>query len=1370
MRKINGKEGNDTAKKKIGAYITLDGEKEYRAAVTACNKSLATMRSEMKLVEAQTAGSANTLDTLKKKHETLSKTLEENEKKEEEIRAGLAHAEQDYKRVGKELNEYREKLEKARNALNEMKQSSDAAKEELKKQEDTVKSLTSIVEKGEQTYQKAGSRVQDWEKQLNNAEAQTIKTTKALNENAVYMREAEDAADGCAKSIDEFGKQTNTLADEITSTGKIIKANLINTMVDAGKNLAGDVFRTAVEGTLELQDAQVKLQASTGQTAEETKKYSKEMKAAYTEGFGDDIRSVADAMALVKQNTQETDSRKIRELAENGMMLEGVFNIDLSESIRGADALMTNMGLNGQQAFDLIAKGAQNGLNKSGELGDNLAEYTALWAQAGFSAEEMFAILQNGLDSGAYNLDKVNDYVKEFGISLSDGRIESNLSAFSKNTQQLFAEWKNGEATTKQVFQSVISDLANMENQQQALTIASNTWSAVGEDNSMKVITSLNNVNNEYKNVKGTMDEIKNLNFDTVSNQWKVLGRTFQTDVMQPILVKFLPAAQKGMKVLAENIDTIVPIATTAGTAIGTMFVVNKSRKFISEVKDTGKSISELVGKITKHTAAKTADAAAETASAAATATSTAATAAQTAATTAQTGATTAQTAAQTLLNKAMMANPIGLAIAGATALVGVTALIAVNTETAKSKVYELGEESKKLQKELEGALSELENSTSKINTSMQEVSASGTLAKDLVNELDKLEGQSGKTASEQERMQMIVAQLNTMFPEMGLAIDEVTGKLNMSSAEMKNYVDSAIEMQKVQVAQEKMKESVEKLVDAEVARNEVKLKSKSIDEEIAKISQKREEAEKAIAKQNEESRKAQEEYSEALKNGAENSEELYQKTLQQSEATIEYNGQIMTATEAIRQMAEDESALKEKKDASKESIDAANKSIEKANETMAPYTEYLQGITDKTNENTESMKANSEEKKKSNETAQASIETAGRELESYKALSAAQQDLAVNVTNAVLTMQENVQGALESQMNMFEQFDGGVQISTQQLLANMQSQVDGVTNWERNLSTLADKGINQGILQKLAEMGPQGSGYVTAFNNMTSEEIAKANALWDESLDIKSMTNDWGQQLLTSGAANIAGGMQNLTPIMQASGANTVMGLVQGMQGAQKTAAAAGMDLGVKTIESVNRGLGCASPSRKTNESGKNTTQGLVLGMNSGKSNVQMTAQGIANSVITKIGTTLKRQTFVIYGMNVSTGLASGIRSGKSTVINAATEVARAAVRTAKDELEIHSPSHVFRGMGENTMDSFALGVKEKQKNVKKTVTNAVNFKNMEGKIDSKSGTAGIDQYRMIKQIIEDAARKIKFTAYLNGREITRELSRMGVVFNAKI
>ena len=169
----------------------------------------------------------------------------------------------------------------------------------------------------------------------------------------------------------------------------------------------------------------------------------------------------------------EVDPTKLQELTENAMALDDTFsNMDMGETLRGVDSLMQNLGLDAETAFDYIVVGAQNGLNKSGELTDNIAEYGQLWGQAGFSAQEMFTILQNGLDAGAYNLDKVNDFVKEFGISLSDGRIEENLSSFSAETQNLFHAWQNGQATTRDVFYSVINDLASMTNQQEALTLS----------------------------------------------------------------------------------------------------------------------------------------------------------------------------------------------------------------------------------------------------------------------------------------------------------------------------------------------------------------------------------------------------------------------------------------------------------------------------------------------------------------------------------------------------------------------------------------------------------------------------------------------------------------------------------------------------------------------------------------------------------------------------------------------------------------------------------------------------------------------------------------------------------------------------------
>ena len=94
-------------KRKIGAIITLDNEKQFREAVTNCNKVLGTMRSEMKLVQAQTAGQANSLETLRSKHEVLQRTLDAQVEKEDAVRKALDHATDDYRRVGDELEDYR---------------------------------------------------------------------------------------------------------------------------------------------------------------------------------------------------------------------------------------------------------------------------------------------------------------------------------------------------------------------------------------------------------------------------------------------------------------------------------------------------------------------------------------------------------------------------------------------------------------------------------------------------------------------------------------------------------------------------------------------------------------------------------------------------------------------------------------------------------------------------------------------------------------------------------------------------------------------------------------------------------------------------------------------------------------------------------------------------------------------------------------------------------------------------------------------------------------------------------------------------------------------------------------------------------------
>ena len=74
---------------KIGAIIALDGEKEFKAAVTGVNKELSKLKSESALVQEEFKGQGNTAEALRKKHEVLQKTVDAHRKKEEEIKKAL---------------------------------------------------------------------------------------------------------------------------------------------------------------------------------------------------------------------------------------------------------------------------------------------------------------------------------------------------------------------------------------------------------------------------------------------------------------------------------------------------------------------------------------------------------------------------------------------------------------------------------------------------------------------------------------------------------------------------------------------------------------------------------------------------------------------------------------------------------------------------------------------------------------------------------------------------------------------------------------------------------------------------------------------------------------------------------------------------------------------------------------------------------------------------------------------------------------------------------------------------------------------------------------------------------------------------------
>lgn len=436
-----------------------------------------------------------------------------------------------------------------------------------------IKSSTSALQELNEVKEQVEEQAKNGEISADQFRAYQREVEKTKNQLENFKKQLEDT-EAAAKELEDKSNNTNLSKfkkelDDVKSSASNLKDVISDTAAGIGVAVGtiGGSAVAAITSANSEKKALNSLQAQTGLTKDELLKYKSVINDIYKDNFGESQEEIADTLAKIKQVTSETDPSKLKEMAENLYTLQDTFDgFDINETLRGINGLVTNMGLSAEDAFDLIVKGAQNGLNYSGELADNLAEYSQIWGQAGFSAEQTFSILENGTKNGAYNLDKVNDFVKEFTISLSDGRIEENLGSFSEDTATLFNKWKDGKATAADVFYSVIKDLKNAKTDQEALTTASNVWSSLGEDNALKVITSLGDVNDSYKDVEGSMQKIKDIKYDDVESDWESLGRTIKTDVINPIGKSLFPEVKKLCDFTSKHTDKIIPVLETVGS------------------------------------------------------------------------------------------------------------------------------------------------------------------------------------------------------------------------------------------------------------------------------------------------------------------------------------------------------------------------------------------------------------------------------------------------------------------------------------------------------------------------------------------------------------------------------------------------------------------------------------------------------------------------------------------------------------------------------------------------------------------------------------------------------------------------------------
>lgn len=332
-------------------------------------------------------------------------------------------------------------------------------------------------------------------------------------------------------------------------------ANKASTVMTAGLAAMGTGAIAATKYLADLggewQTATNQMASATGAAGEELENLRDVMENVYADNFGEDVADVADAVALVDRNMANLDKNGLTNATEGALALRDAFEYDVAESTRAAEAIRKNFGSSAEEAFSLIAAGAQNGLDYSGELIDTINEYSSQFSKLGFTADGMFNLLQSGADSTAWNLDKVGDAIKEFSIRAIDGS-DTTVAAFKDlgyNAEEIMATFAAGGEGANEAFFDVINTLLDVDDQVKRDALGVALFGTMWEDLGVEAMEAMAGASQAAYDTEGALEQINQVRYNDLDSALQGIGRQME--------VSMLPAADAVYQSLMDNMPEI---------------------------------------------------------------------------------------------------------------------------------------------------------------------------------------------------------------------------------------------------------------------------------------------------------------------------------------------------------------------------------------------------------------------------------------------------------------------------------------------------------------------------------------------------------------------------------------------------------------------------------------------------------------------------------------------------------------------------------------------------------------------------------------------------------------------------------------------
>lgn len=209
---------------------------------------------------------------------------------------------------------------------------------------------------------------------------------------------------------------------------------------------------------------------------------------AYTNVFGDSVAGNMDTArraieaGLIPRDATQKD---IQDTIQGLSTVTDILGEEVPAASRAAGQLIkTGLAKNSQEAFDIIVKGSQKGLNASEDWLDTISEYAIQWKKLGLSAEDAMALQSQMVQKGARDTDVASDALKEFSIRAMDGS-ESSAEAFEAlglGAEEFTDKFNQGGTVARDALNTVLTKMRELEDPTKKNAVAVGLFGTQAED------------------------------------------------------------------------------------------------------------------------------------------------------------------------------------------------------------------------------------------------------------------------------------------------------------------------------------------------------------------------------------------------------------------------------------------------------------------------------------------------------------------------------------------------------------------------------------------------------------------------------------------------------------------------------------------------------------------------------------------------------------------------------------------------------------------------------------------------------------------------------------------------------------------------